>query len=73
MGTWTLAVLPITLLVYGGLRRYQRRRVFAPLHLNVRHNRIGYLAFILGYQLLCTAASLAGYAQEIAGARRRWK
>src|SRR6476661_494124 len=73
VGTWTLAVLPITLLVYGGLRRYQRRRIFAPLHLNVRHNRVGYLAFILGYQLLCTTASLAGYAQEIAGARRRWK
>ena len=38
VGTWTLAVLPITLLVYGGLRRYQRRRIFSPLHLKVRHN-----------------------------------
>jgi biofilm PGA synthesis N-glycosyltransferase PgaC len=73
VGTWTLAVLPITLLVYGGLRRYQRRRIFAPLRLNVRHNRLGYLVFILCYQLLCSLASLAGYAQEIAGARRRWK
>src|SRR5580765_868771 len=73
VGTWTLAVLPITLLVYGGLRRYQRRRIFSPLHLKVRHNIVGYFAFILGYQLLCSAASLAGYAQEIAGSRRRWK
>ena len=73
VGTWTLAVLPITLLVYGGSRRYQRRRVFAPLHLSVRHNRLGYLAFIVGDQLLCSMASLGGYAQEIAGARRRWK
>ena len=73
VGTWTLAVLPITLLVYGGLRRYQRRHIFAPLQLKVRHNPVGYIAFILGYQLLCSAASLAGYAQEIAGARRRWK
>jgi poly-beta-1,6-N-acetyl-D-glucosamine synthase len=73
VGAWTLAVLPITLLVYGGLRRYQRRRIFAPLHLDVRHNPLGYIAFILGYQLLCSAASLAGYAQEIAGSRRRWK
>jgi biofilm PGA synthesis N-glycosyltransferase PgaC len=73
VGTWTLAVLPITLLVYGGLRRYQRRRIFAPLELKVRHNPVGYLAFILCYQLLCSAASLAGYAQEIGGARRRWK
>jgi biofilm PGA synthesis N-glycosyltransferase PgaC len=61
------------LLVYGGLRRYQRRRIFAPLELKVRHNPVGYLAFILFYQLLCSAASLAGYAQEIGGARRRWK
>lgn len=73
VGAWTLAVLPITLLVYGGLRRYQRRRIFAPLHLKVRHNFLGYVVFILAYQLLCSAASLAGYAQEIAGARRRWK
>jgi biofilm PGA synthesis N-glycosyltransferase PgaC len=73
VGTWTLVVLPITLLVYGGLRGYQRRKVFGPLRLNVRRNRVGYLAFILGYQLLCSTASLAGYAQEIAGARRRWK
>jgi biofilm PGA synthesis N-glycosyltransferase PgaC len=73
VGTWTLAVLPITLLVYGGLRRYQRRRIFAPLQLKVRHNPLGYIAFILGYQLLCSMASLAGYAQELAGARRRWK
>jgi biofilm PGA synthesis N-glycosyltransferase PgaC len=73
VGTWTLAVLPITLLVYGGLRRYQRRRIFAPLDLKVRHNPVGYVAFILGYQLLCSMASLAGYAQELFGARRRWK
>jgi biofilm PGA synthesis N-glycosyltransferase PgaC len=73
VGIWTLAVLPITLLVYGELRRYQRRRIFAPLELKVRHNPIGYVAFILGYQLLCSMASLAGYAQELAGARRRWK
>jgi biofilm PGA synthesis N-glycosyltransferase PgaC len=73
VGTWTLAVLPITVLVYGGLRRYQRRKVFGPLDLNVRRNRFGYLAFIFGYQLLCSTASLKGYAQEVAGSRRRWK
>ena len=73
VGIWTLAVLPITVLVYGGLRRYQRRRVFGPLELNVRQNRFGYLAFILGYQLLCSAASLTGYVQELAGTHRRWK
>ena len=66
-------MLPITLLVYGGLRRYQRRRIFVPLHLKVRHNPLGYIAFILGYQAAVLDGSLAGYAQEIGGARRRWK
>ncbi len=73
VGTWTLAVLPITLIVYGGVRRYQRRRVFGPLDLRVRKNRLGYVAFILAYQLLCSTASLAGYGQELLGTRRRWK
>jgi len=73
VGTWTLLVLPITLLVYGGLRRYQHQKVFGPLQLEVRRNRLGYLAFILGYQLLCSTASLTGYMQELAGTHRRWK
>ena len=73
VGTWTLAVLPITLLVYGGLRRYQRRRSSGRCSSRCGATASGYLVFILGYQLLCSAASLAGYAQEIAGTRRRWK
>ena len=51
---WTLFVLPITLVVYGGLRGYQSRRVFAPLGLRVRKNRFGYVAFLLSYQALCS-------------------
>lgn len=73
VGVWTLVVLPVTLLVYGGLRRHQSRHVFGPLGLGVRSNRVGYLAFLLGYQVLCSTASLVGYAQHVAGARRRWK
>jgi biofilm PGA synthesis N-glycosyltransferase PgaC len=73
VGTWTLAVLPITLAVYGGLRRYQHHKVFAPLDLKVRRNRVGYLAFILAYQVFCSAASLKGYSQELSGTHRRWK
>ena len=70
---WTLTVLPVTLLVYGGLRRHQRVQVFGPLGLRVRENRIGYIAFLLVYQALCSVASLAGYLQELARTRRRWK
>jgi biofilm PGA synthesis N-glycosyltransferase PgaC len=72
VSAWTLAVLPITLLVYGGLRIYQSQRVFASLNLQVRRNRLGYLAFLLGYQALCSPAAVAGYAQHYVGARRRW-
>lgn len=73
VSAWTLVVLPVTLLVYGGLRTFQARHVFGPLGLRVRHNRFGYVVFLLGYQVLCSTASLAGYGQDLAGAHRRWK
>ena len=73
VSAWTLAVLPVTLLVYGGLRLFQSRHVFGPMGLKVRRNRLGYVAFLLGYQVLCSTASLDGYAQHLAGAHRRWK
>ena len=73
VSVWTLTVLPVTLLVYGGLRHHQRVQVFGPLGLRVRRNRVGYIAFLLLYQALCSVASLAGYVQEISGTRRRWK
>lgn len=73
VSAWTLLVLPVTLLVYGTLRRFQSRHVFEPLDLRVRRNRRGYVAFLLLYQVLCSTASLAGYAQFVAGTRRRWK
>lgn len=73
VSAWTLAVLPVTLLVYGGVRAFQARHVFGPLGLRVRRNRFGYVAFLLCYQVLCSSASLAGYAQHLARARRRWK
>ena len=70
---WTLMVLPVTMLVYGGLRRHQSKHVFGPLGLRVRKNRFGYVAFLLVYQALCSVAAIGGYLQEIAGTRRRWK
>jgi biofilm PGA synthesis N-glycosyltransferase PgaC len=70
---WTLLVLPLTIVVYGGLRLYQSRRVFKPLGLQVRRNRLGYVMFLLCYQALCSIASLKGYAQDLARTNRRWK
>jgi poly-beta-1,6-N-acetyl-D-glucosamine synthase len=73
VGTWTLAVLPLTLLVNAILYRYQRRRVFDLLGLRVRRNLIGFLAFVVAYQMLMSPISVVGYAQELLGLRRRWK
>jgi len=73
VSAWTLAVLPVTLLVYGGLRTFQVRHVFGPMGLQVRRNRLGYVAFLLGYQMLCSTAALAGYGQHLVRAHRRWK
>lgn len=73
VSAWTLAVLPITLLVYGAFRTYQARKVFHPLQLVVRRNRLGYLAFLLAYQALCSTAALIGYTQFLTGSARRWK
>jgi biofilm PGA synthesis N-glycosyltransferase PgaC len=73
VSAWTLSVLPVSLVVYGMLRGFQGRHVFGPMGLKVRRNRLGYVVFLLGYQVLCSTAALAGYAQHLAGAHRRWK
>lgn len=70
---WTLLVLPLTAIMYGTLRHYQSSRVFGPLGLQVRRNRLGYVAFLLAYQALCSTASLVGYAQFLTARTRRWK
>lgn len=73
VGPMTIAVLPLTLVVYGLLFRYQRKRVFEPLGMHVRHNVAGFLLFLIVYQTFMSAFSMIGYAQEFVGARRRWK
>jgi biofilm PGA synthesis N-glycosyltransferase PgaC len=73
VSVWTLFVFPLTIGVYGWLRRYQRTRVFGPLDLRVRRNVVGYLSFLFLYQAICSVASLVGYAQQVAGRTRRWK
>lgn len=73
VGLWTLLVFPITFLMYGMLRHYQSSRVFGPLGLHVRKNVVGYIAFLLTYQSLCSVASLVGYGQFVGNRRRTWK
>jgi cellulose synthase/poly-beta-1,6-N-acetylglucosamine synthase-like glycosyltransferase len=73
VGPYTLAVLPLTLVVNAILYRFQRRRVFNLLGLRVRRNALGFLGFVLTYQMLLSPIAVVGYGQELMGLRRRWK
>jgi poly-beta-1,6-N-acetyl-D-glucosamine synthase len=73
VGPYTLAVLPLTLVVNLILYRFQRRRVFNLLGLRIRRNTMGFVGFVLAYQMLMSPIAVAGYGQELLGLRRRWK
>ena len=73
VGIYTLAVLPLSLAVNAILYHYQRRRVFDVLGLRVRRNFLGFLGFVLLYQMLMSPISVVGYTQELLRARRHWK
>jgi poly-beta-1,6-N-acetyl-D-glucosamine synthase len=73
VGPYTLLVLPLTVLANLLLYQFQSRQVFGPLGLRVRGNRLGYLLYIVAYQMIMSPVSVVGYAQELLGARRRWK
>jgi biofilm PGA synthesis N-glycosyltransferase PgaC len=47
--------------------------VFNILGLRVRRNSMGFLAFVLTYQMLMSPIAVVGYGQELLGLRRRWK
>jgi poly-beta-1,6-N-acetyl-D-glucosamine synthase len=70
---WSMLVIPITLMVYGVLRRWQDHNVFRRLHVRPERDRRGFAGYLFSYQALTSAASLRGYAQQIRGAARRWK
>jgi hypothetical protein len=62
-------VPPLTLVVNAILYRFQRRRVFNLLGLRVRRNTLGFLGFVLTYQMLMSPIAVAGYGQELLGLR----
>ena len=47
---WSMLVIPITLLIYGLLRRWQERHVFRPLGVLSERDRRGYLGYLFAYQ-----------------------
>ncbi|MBS4220936.1 glycosyltransferase [Bacillus sp. FJAT-49711] len=73
VGPMTLFVLPLTLISYGILYIYQSKYVFKPLNLKVRKNLIGFIFFVLAYQMIMSPTSVYGYFQELFKVRRKWK
>lgn len=73
VGPMMLLVMPLTLISFYILYRYQANVVFKTLELNVRKNFIGFTLFILFYQMLMSPVSLYGYLQELIGSKRVWK
>ncbi len=67
-----MLVIPITLVIYGLLRRWQERWVFSRLAVDVKPDTRGFFGYLLGYQALTSAAALRGYAQSLIGVARRW-
>jgi hypothetical protein len=73
VGWWSILLIPLTLAIFGALRRWQERHVFRRLGVDTGHDVRGFLGYLIPYQVLCSSASLRGYAQSLFGAARRWK
>jgi biofilm PGA synthesis N-glycosyltransferase PgaC len=71
VGPMTLAVLPLNIAL-SMIMFHLSRKSFDEIGLHVRQNRLGFLGYLLTYQLFMSPVSVAGYAQELFGARRRW-
>ena len=70
---WSMLLLPITLVIFGLLRRWQERHVFQPLDARPQADRRGFIGYLFVYQALTSAAALRGYGQYVAGSTRSWK
>jgi biofilm PGA synthesis N-glycosyltransferase PgaC len=73
VGWWSMLLLPITLGVFGLLRRWQERHVFRTLGIPTHRDKRGFLGFLFLYRVLNSSAALQGYGQFLRGSRRRWK
>jgi biofilm PGA synthesis N-glycosyltransferase PgaC len=72
-GWWSMLLIPMTLAIFGLLRRWQERHVFRRLDIRIGKDVRGFLGYLFAYQVLTSAASLRGYAQFLSGRARRWK
>lgn len=73
VGPMTLLVLPLTFMIYALLYFYQKHYVFQNLHLKVRKNKLGFILYILCYQMIMSPVSVWGYLQEFLKLKRVWE
>jgi biofilm PGA synthesis N-glycosyltransferase PgaC len=73
VGPMTLAVLPLTVLLYLLLYRRQKRAVFGPLGLRPRRDIRFFLLFLTIYQVFMSAMAVRGYAQHLLRRKHTWK
>jgi biofilm PGA synthesis N-glycosyltransferase PgaC len=73
VGPMTLAVVPLTILLYLMLFRVQKRTVFRPLGLKPRKDAWAFVLFLSIYQVFMSAMSVRGYAQHVARRNFSWK
>jgi biofilm PGA synthesis N-glycosyltransferase PgaC len=73
VGWWSMLLLPVTLVIFGLLRWWQQRHVFALLQVDPGRDARGFAGFLVVYQVVTSSAALRGYGQYLRGASRRWR
>lgn len=68
VGWLTLVSLAVGVLLYGSMYRFQRR-----LGIPFRHSLVGFVAFLLLFQLIQSTAALNGYLGYLFHRKERWK
>jgi biofilm PGA synthesis N-glycosyltransferase PgaC len=71
VGLLTLLLLPLAMLI-NGIMYYKQKQVFKRMGLQIRQNLWGFFVYMVGYQLIMTPASLAGYAAEMLRLKKNW-
>jgi biofilm PGA synthesis N-glycosyltransferase PgaC len=69
----SMLIIPVTLAIFGYLRRWQERHVFRRFDIHPAQDIRGFYGYLFAYQALTSSASLRGYAQYVVGAARRWR
>jgi biofilm PGA synthesis N-glycosyltransferase PgaC len=71
VGPSTLLVLPLAFLIVLVMYKKQKM-VFRELDLKVRQNLVGFIVYMLVYQVLMSPICVLGYSQELLGRTKKW-